>query len=159
MGQQYCVRVDGSERVTLRNRKHLRKFGHKVPHNPFPPGLPLAKAIVWSPIAQPLVPLVAPPVLIDVPDTGQLPTPEVEQVDLPVTAPPTVNLPTVDRPASRPAAPSTFIPASLWDFNSKGLKELPIPMSAGRATRSGKSLDWVIVVTVGAHIVLRTGWR
>jgi len=33
---QYKIRVDGSNRVTLRNRKHLRIIGYQKSQNPFP---------------------------------------------------------------------------------------------------------------------------
>ena len=33
---QYNVRVDGSGRITLRNRKHLKPIGYRKPAEPFP---------------------------------------------------------------------------------------------------------------------------
>ena len=75
---QYVVRVDGSGRVTLRNRKFLRKFTAVVPRTPVTtlPGL-LEQAHLWKP----------PPPAVTPSDHGMQPTAEPALIK-PVTTPP-----------------------------------------------------------------------
>ena len=91
---QYVVRVDGSGRVTLRNRKFLRKFQPVVPR-------------------EPITMLPGPTVHVSFPQRPQLqiPTPQCAQANPPTPQPPVTRQQTPSRPS--PIA-NTVVPKTLF---------------------------------------------
>ena len=83
---QYMVRIDGSRRVTLRNRKFLRKFLPAITFPDTPILQPLAQH--WSPIES---------------TTGE--PPSVQAVTPPVPLPVAIDPPILSRPSSSPSTP------------------------------------------------------
>ena len=147
---QYVVRVDGSGRVTLRNRKFLRKYTPFIPRNPVamapgptaaPTSVPLPRPPTVRPSnmapasgSQPPVVESKPP--SDAPDAPPPPTPE-EAGDIPESDPPNhtdMPLQVPDTPPSPGAVPTTPAPTHrsvkfLMPHNKPGLKEQPLPTS------------------------------
>ena len=133
---QYVVRVDGSGRVTLRNRKFLRKYVPVMPRAPLlmAPG-PTARTAEPhanhppnsnppdAPTSQPHPP----------PSPTNTATPDSQEPQpIPTRAPSRVST-TVTPPTPKPATPDVRIPASLrrlLPHNHPGLQEQPTPQTA-----------------------------
>ena len=115
---QYAVRVDGSGRVTLRNRQHLRRYvPFKTSSPPTPVVTPVAPAHVPSlPLPTPSVTPVSP-----IPVTPACPVP----MELPPEVPP-------DRDPSQPSvfseAPSTLADGN--DSTTEMSPELPVAVTS-----------------------------
>ena len=148
---QYVIKVDGSGRVTLRNRKFLRKYVPVcIPPVPIydpltplsTPLLPSAPAVPMNPPAQPVQPVVPVPPprpSLVVPPTGDMRSREfaVPRQDLPPPRPDTLDAtPPVAMTSSPPCAPSdspSTVPrmlARLSPHNAPGLCEQDTPASA-----------------------------
>lgn len=125
---QYLVRVDGSGRLTLRNRKFLRRY---VPVQAVPPCRQLCDDTQHlkrpSPSTTPIKPRnPSPPKYTETPPTGQTNSNHAQPTD----APPSVTSPTEppmlpEQPVSPQPAPKK-VPLALRrlaDFNKKGLLE------------------------------------
>ena len=165
---QYVVRVDGSGRVTLRNRKFLRKYSPVISRSPL--------AMVPGPAAVPTLPPHARPVHMSsprpptgmpkpaslVPQSTGPPAAQNDGVGPPANAPVPHTPPPLAAPQSPAAAPppelhptaSRSTPRalkSLMPFNDPGLKEQPLAdmtpahladpasMTLRRSTRSNSS--------------------
>ena len=153
---QYVIKVDGSGRVTLHNRKFLRNYVPVCippvpihdPLTPLPtPPLPSAPAVPMNPPAQPVQPVVPVPPprpSLVVPPTGDMRSRElsVPRQDLPPPRPdtldatPPVATPPVPPPPPPPPptsdSPSTVprMLARLLPHNAPGLCEQDTPVSA-----------------------------
>ena len=106
---KYRIRVDGSGRVTDRNRQFLRKFSSVTPTEPGP-----------SPTSQPSPPVsvtTAPNLPADIPEPStppRQPTPPVETDTAPSPGPPSPeepSVPTLRRSARNPAPNRLFSPS------------------------------------------------
>ncbi|MEM7284015.1 MAG: DDE-type integrase/transposase/recombinase, partial [Pseudomonadota bacterium] len=144
---QYVVRVDGSGRVTLRNRKFLRKYTPVVPRSPLAmlPVLSSPTAVMTQ-----TIPITPPtptalhhpcPEIANSPDTQHNPPPDTstpsggdspgdnstaspEQNDTDLSVSPT------QETSSSPEAVTKTMPRSLralQSYNKPGLKETPLP--------------------------------
>ena len=158
---QYVVRIDGSGRVTLRNRKFLRKYipvvkrdpiaehpGYKTPPMPI---LPATEKITPPTLPEPTPPTTQKPIPPPTPTTPKPAT--TPQVQLEPKEPPTIPTPTADVPDTpyiqlfTPKAPRKRQPLllkQLEPYNSPGLTEDPItaprnsPTPPRRITRQSK---------------------
>ena len=149
---QYVVRVDGSGRVTLRNRRFLRRYTPVVPRAPLlmapgptvlptPPGPPLATP---SPQPTPNVETTAPARAADKqpPTSPGEPTARPCLADTSLSLTPTASAPTPCPPAmtARRTAPTAGrVPRALralLPHNAPGLKEQLTPARAGPSSPS-----------------------
>ena len=128
---QYVVRVDGSGRVTLRNRKFLRKYVPVVPRSPL--------RMLPGPITS------YETILMDTPDTrsrsGSDPSPQPPIIQSTPDPPARANRPST--PVSRPASPIPRALRNLLPHNAPGRLELsdPTDTDAPRSTRSTNQLQ------------------
>ena len=152
---QYVIRVDGTGRVTLRNRQHLRKFTpfmNKSPSSPvYPPTVPVSSTRPHEPsntVHQPPGPHLPPPILpsgpsqqpsflppsiirqdmaTDVPPDIP-PQPQQHTVDPVIeTDPPVQDIPPFVSPRRTPEVKLPRALARLQPFNKAGEKELLPP--------------------------------
>ena len=133
---QYVVRVDGSGRVTLRNRKFLRKYTPVVSRAPvamLPNASTLpSKLLPITPppdMPSPPPPTSAPPA-VSTPQPAQPATPQVPDLPRPSSPDPPVADQSPPLLASPPdSSPPSRVPRALkglLSHNKPGLKELPI---------------------------------
>ena len=108
---QYVVRIDGSGRVTLRNRQHLRKFVPFRPETPSNPVLDTPAAILAPPRATPQA-SEPPPVAHQPCAPGDPPVPPrtPNRSASPVVNPATLHDPPVPAPAAPNQAPQPHAP-------------------------------------------------
>ena len=144
---QYVVRVDGSGRVTLRNRQFLRDFTPVVAREPLAmlPGPNIPPQVKQTPLAIPAVQPsdhTTPSVSSRVPPTPEsprqniLPIPTPSSPVVPSTPPPTITTPP---PAVSAPAKVPLILRNLQPHNAPGLHEEPVTFSpAKRITRQSK---------------------
>ena len=137
---QYRVRVDGSGRITLRNRKFLRKY---IPVHPPPPrrsialdlpllsktpqfrGSPTPKMTPPPPVADPtstFQPTNQPPAIPTTPPPTTSPTPNSPEPTEHPTPTPSPSNTTLERSSPKPK-PLPLALRRLQDFNNKGLRE------------------------------------
>ena len=143
---QYVVRVDGSGRVTLRNRKFLRKYLPVIPRAPLlmapgpittpsvarptPPG-PALRLTVHTPALAPQASNTSPPTTIS---SGCPPSPSPDSLappPEPVILQPPPSPPTLLSPNGQPSgnqAPRAL--RHLMPHNAPGLKEQPVPTAS-----------------------------
>ena len=143
---QYVIRVDGSGRVTLRNRKFLRKYSPVVPRFPLvalpdpPPRSPHLSHRTDPPTTPKAEPRIVPQQPVD-PPTANLPLPVSEDTSRDTSKP------TETKESAATPPPKQTIPRALRNllpFNAPGLKESPDTQptcsrsarQAGRQTRS-----------------------
>ena len=109
---QYVIRVDGSGRVTLRNRKFLRKYLPVVPRPPVAM-LPGAPATNLTPPPAPTRVLVNPaPSVRSPPQTADTPLASPKSPRSPISEPTDPNLPTPSPPMVLPPPSGTDYPVS-----------------------------------------------
>ena len=92
---QYVIRVDGSRRVTLRNRKFLRKFFPAIPQP------------TWLPIPLPTHPIQSPRTLTTPMAVTLPPPPHAEKAQLPGPEPPNIPCPLPMMPPTTPQKPAS----------------------------------------------------
>ena len=135
---QYVVRVDGSGRITLRNRKFLRQYTPVVPRTPLmmAPGPVHTTLHNTRPQAPTLPPANTAPSAPTIPPGDTTPLTQDPQLHEPITEPPP--------PSSPPASPTLAkvikeprALRALRDFNAPGLKEGPTPSAGPRPGRAG----------------------
>ena len=133
---QYLVKMDGSGRVTLRNRKFLRKF---IPVQPREPRLTIHNDLPFQPhppsSSPTTTPPFSPPVTADANSTPDA-TPSVS------TPPP--GAPLMDSvPAETPTHPATPLPPRLCSPRPKTTGTTPVgPTTTRRSTRPRKPPYW-----------------
>nr|KAG5706167.1 hypothetical protein BaRGS_025789 [Batillaria attramentaria] len=155
---QYVVRVDGSGRVTLRNRKFLRKYTPVVPRTPLltAPGhthpSPSVTHAELPPTPPQPIPPVAPTITPPTPASSSAPlvhSPQTPAPDCPSTLPPMTPVPpsqlvppltpgpTPGPPADTPPPPTPVVRdaipralRALMPHNAPGLKEQPATVPA-----------------------------
>lgn len=149
---QYVVRVDGSGRVTLRNRKFLRKYLPVITRAPLltVPG-PITpsrvqKNVDTTPVAlphvgQPTTPglQASPDLPVDSPDTAVQPAPlQSPQATTRPAPQPVPELPELRSPVDAAVQPRRMPRAlrALQTFNKPGLKEDHTPPTSDQTTRS-----------------------
>lgn len=135
---QYVIRVDGSGRVTLRNRRFLRKYTPAVERRPIV-SLPLLPRLPANDLPPAPPPPGASPSAVPVPTTTQHEHPGTPPILIPESAPPTPLSPTpsplITTPpppapaqATAPATPPNKLSrmlARLQPHNAPGNKEAP----------------------------------
>ena len=139
---QYVVRVDGSGRITLRNRKFLRQYTPVVPRAPLmmAPGSVNTTLHNTRPQAPTLPPAQTTPSATTIPPGDTTPVKQDPQLHEPITEPPP--------PSSPPSSPTLAkvikeprALRALRDFNAPGLKEGPTPSAGRRPHRAGPRHD------------------
>ena len=144
---QYVVRVDGSGRVTLRNRRFLRKYTPVIQRDPLimlprPASQVSPPTVTQRPVtAKPVVPTepVVPnlPTTVNIPENPSLPS-QLEEPNVPSDTAP-------DPPVQSPTGRQNSIPRSLrglMDFNPPGLTEHPVQISSERRNLRSESNTW-----------------
>ena len=148
---QYVVRVDGSGRVTLRNRKFLRKYLPVVPRTPImmAPGYTPTPSAARTEPSTPNATLFRPPPLLGFPPVPDSPQPPATMSSPPPQLPPAPDPgPVADAELPTLTAPATGVPRALRTLlphNTPGLKEQavaphadPSPGCPRRSTRLAK---------------------